>query len=113
MILIATTFYGLQVFVSRPQFHVPTSIPCRDLVVLPFTEFSVATYFSCRDTISVASHFDSWSQLPFYVAKSFVCLLPLFTLRLKIANLFSSLSRQSILGHDQVVSFLAALSVAT
>ena len=90
-----------------------TSIPCRDLVVLPFTEFCVATSFSWRDTISVASHFDSWSQLPFYVVTSFVCLLPLFRLRLKIFDLFSSLLRHAILGRDQVVSFLAALSVAT
>ena len=75
-------------FFWSPSICVATSIPCRDLTVLPFTEFYVGTLFSCRDTISVASHFDSWSQLAFYVATSFVCLLPLFKLRLKTSNMF-------------------------
>ena len=91
MTLVATTFSCFQVFVSRPQFRVATTIPChdlafsslaelciattiscRDLTVFPFTEFYVATTIPCHDTISVVSQFDPWSQSPFHVATSFL-----------------------------------------
>ena len=37
---------------------VATTISCRDLTVLPFTEIYVATSISCRDINSVASYVD-------------------------------------------------------
>ena len=75
-----------------PSICVVTKFSCRDLAVLPFTEFYVMTKFLCRDTIFVASQFDPWLLLLFYVATSLGCLMLSFKLRLKTADLLNSLS---------------------
>ena len=63
-------------FSSLAEFDVMTSFSCRDQAVLPFIGFCVATSFLCRNTISVFSHFDPWSQLPFHVATSYLVFCP-------------------------------------
>ena len=39
-------------------FDVATTISCRDLTVLPFTDIFVVTLICCRDIISVGSYVD-------------------------------------------------------
>ena len=55
---------------------VATTISCRDLTVFPSSGLCVATSFLCRDTISVVSHFDPWSELPFHVTTSYLVFFP-------------------------------------
>ena len=100
LILVATTFSGLQVFVSRPDYLSFYRILCCDHNSMS------------RHTISIVIQFDPWSQPTFHVPTSFLA----FYLHASCDSNCRSVYFLVIiweLGRDKVVSFLNAISVAT
>ena len=91
---------------------VATTISCRDLTVFPFSGFCVATSFLCRETISIVSHFDHWSQLPFHAATSYLVFYPHASCDFNY-RLVCFLVVTWKLGRDKVVSLLHASPVVT